>query len=442
MSDEESSDQPSAGDSAGEQRQIRVILEQLKAVKQAEVHRKKKRKKTDSSPQKDDDDEVEFVAEAGGSKALPPKAAAVELEAKKIKDLAEKVKADNPSFLDVAKLLFDMQGLVDYMIKYVDPSGKKVGVQAANVLSDKCGKLKTGLEAFGSILEKTGLGIPGLGTETGLMQQEGRTALDPQRVTYASKVKSKQTQERVVVVKPKSKSQTNTQLREELLRKIKPQKQKLKIDTVREIRNNEGLLISTRDKDTMTKLVKQIEEKDMNVKVEIRKGFLPKIIIYDLERWRTEEEIIEDIRIQNTDLEKAEFEKRFKVRFKLGNKNSPRVHFVCEVSPSIKAQFENIGRVYVGFTSCRVREYTNVTKCYKCQRFGHIAKYCREDKLVCGKCGDVGHLFKECKKEESRCVNCLRDKRKADHRTGSSACPAFQRALVIARQRQRYSDTE
>jgi hypothetical protein len=33
--------------------------------------------------------------------------------------------------------------------------------------------------------------------------------------------------------------------------------------------------------------------------------------------------------------------------------------------------------VYLGWLSCRVKDYAKVTKCYKCQRYGHVAKYCK-----------------------------------------------------------------
>ena len=48
-------------------------------------------------------------------------------------------------------------------------------------------------------------------------------------------------------------------------------------------------------------------------------------------------------------------------------------------------------KVYIGFMSYKVEPYTpEVTQCYKCQGFGHVAKYCRGVEK-CVSCGRIGH---------------------------------------------------
>ncbi|KAJ8945529.1 hypothetical protein NQ318_020374 [Aromia moschata] len=69
-------------------------------------------------------------------------------------------------------------------------------------------------------------------------------------------------------------------------------------------------------------------------------------------------------------------------------------------------------------------EYLGLAMCYKCCRFGHIAKYCREDD-VCYKCGR-GHDARECGERNERCVNCLRMFGKpGQHNARDASCPAF-----------------
>ncbi|KAK7880345.1 hypothetical protein WMY93_033019 [Mugilogobius chulae] len=53
-----------------------------------------------------------------------------------------------------------------------------------------------------------------------------------------------------------------------------------------------------------------------------------------------------------------------------------------------------------------VREYVpRPLRCFKCQRFGHLAQYCK-GKRRCARCGD-DHDYEECEKAKPpRCCNC------------------------------------
>ena len=38
------------------------------------------------------------------------------------------------------------------------------------------------------------------------------------------------------------------------------------------------------------------------------------------------------------------------------------------------------GRVYLGWTSCKVKDFVRVTRCYVCRRYGHTSKFCKSQK--------------------------------------------------------------
>lgn len=81
-----------------------------------------------------------------------------------------------------------------------------------------------------------------------------------------------------------------------------------------------------------------------------------------------------------------------------------------------------MGRIKIGWLSCRVREREEVKTCYRCLEAGHEAAACREaDRSRCRlKCGEEGHKVKECTNEE-RCTKCGEE----GHRIHSSRCPTF-----------------
>ena len=62
-------------------------------------------------------------------------------------------------------------------------------------------------------------------------------------------------------------------------------------------------------------------------------------------------------------------------------------------------------RVFLGSMSYQVREYVRPPlRCYKCQRYGHVADSCRGNQK-CAKCGGE-HSIKECRAEAPKCPNC------------------------------------
>ncbi|KAL7726484.1 hypothetical protein ACLKA6_001106 [Drosophila palustris] len=66
------------------------------------------------------------------------------------------------------------------------------------------------------------------------------------------------------------------------------------------------------------------------------------------------------------------------------------------------------GLLKVGWIRCRLRERVNITKCYRCLEFGHLAKHCRskvDRSKLCRRCGKDGHVANDCK-EEPQCMFC------------------------------------
>lgn len=98
---------------------------------------------------------------------------------------------------------------------------------------------------------------------------------------------------------------------------------------------------------------------------------------------------------------------------------------VLEMPKKLHACLLNEGRLYIGWNSCRVREYENVLQCYGCGSFGHLLARCTLGRL-CHNCGETGHGVGACK-GAAKCRNCSLRGLPADHRVTSVRCPCFVR---------------
>jgi hypothetical protein len=83
------------------------------------------------------------------------------------------------------------------------------------------------------------------------------------------------------------------------------------------------------------------------------------------------------------------------------------------------------GRLYIGWESCRVEDFTTAVCCTRCSMYGHNSKKCRQERPTCADCGG-DHEVEACKAAEKRCATCHRFGQKGaeKHRTGARDCPA------------------
>lgn len=219
---------------------------------------------------------------------------------------------------------------------------------------------------------------------------------------------------------------------------VKPSDIGLKVKRLNMIKN--GVIIESESEEGLKKLMENedLKKAGMSVGLPTRKN--PVVMVYDVNAKLKDQEIKEEIfarNMQGSDIQEEEFTEEFKIRHKYAEKSagkgdSRRNHLVAECSVRVRNWLRRKGKVFIEWESCRIKDYVDVARCYKCQRYGHVAKFCKSKEPSCSWCAGE-HEFKDCKKnkqEDVKCVNCTRDgKKDVKHPSSWRKCPVYEKAV-------------
>jgi len=91
-------------------------------------------------------------------------------------------------------------------------------------------------------------------------------------------------------------------------------------------------------------------------------------------------------------------------RFRFKSKDSPELQNAKSVFLQLNTS-DLPGEVKLGYLFLRVKLYIpKPLRCYKCNRYGHVASHCR-GKQRCSICGGE-HKYNECRAAAPKCPNC------------------------------------
>lgn len=216
------------------------------------------------------------------------------------------------------------------------------------------------------------------------------------------------TMAQVVIVSPGSDEKADAeQLKNKIMSLIDPCRDKIRIKGVMK-RGDGKVSVEMATEEDLRKIV---ENDKLNTEglVAIRSGALnPKVVVYDVPRQIKQDKLARFTRLQNEMLlgefdkkmteeqkgkEVQEFAKEFIPRFRIGTKDGPLSSWVVEVSPKIKniLRSNEANRLFLQWQSCKIQDYRGVTRCYNCQTYGHVAKFCAQKEKTCSFCAGIAH---------------------------------------------------
>lgn len=209
-----------------------------------------------------------------------------------------------------------------------------------------------------------------------------------------------------IVVKPKDEKQSSSVTKQEVEKRVNPMDLGLGIARIKYVNKGgvalncarEGMNFDAVCTDLESKLGQQYEVKKLEKKN-------PKIKIFNVYKKDAEDadELAEKIIKQNSLTGDA----YVKVDYKYSARDDKFVNVIVDIDAETLLQLRNKDKevINIGWKMCKFIDYLHVVQCYKCNRWGHVSKYCRSETEICSRCTGE-HISKDCESSVLKCSNC------------------------------------
>lgn len=216
--------------------------------------------------------------------------------------------------------------------------------------------------------------------------------------TYADRVKSN-----VVIVKPKDDNQTSSKTKEILKEKVNPLENQ--VSGIRKAAKGAVIIECTNKLQSESLMSSVAETLGESYKVELPKKRKPKFKLCGMSDNLTEEQMINYLIKQNECLNNESELKVIKTIEKVDKFKNKNFTAIVETNPESFKRIMELEKLFVNWDSCRVFDYVNIVRCFKCLGFNHYSKECTRD-LACKFCAGK-HESTACKSKDLKCINCL-----------------------------------
>ncbi|GBM20378.1 hypothetical protein AVEN_222088-1 [Araneus ventricosus] len=329
-------------------------------------------------------------------------------------------------------LIAELTTLLSYMYDQVAEIGSLKAqvslLQQENMLSSGLKEQVALLQAENAVLQRS---AQAQGPSAPIQGQAPQQAPKTYSEILKEKAKKRPPPRHVSLVYPRSE-----EVKESLLKKVDLSKAQLGIKNMRKISKG-GIAIECRSNKDLEKLLLEINSNPkvsptLEARIPARK--LPRIILYDVDKTVSKEDLLEKIVAQNDLNQQA-----IKILFSLNGRARDKCHWVLEAQPSEFKKILKKGKMSFEWSRLSLREFVRPIRCYKRNQYGHIStKY--EGKETCPRCGEEWHKGPECEKEK-KCSACTaaNGKLKKGYDTGHAAtdsdCPTYWHELAELKKR-------
>lgn len=277
----------------------------------------------------------------------------------------------------------------------------------------------------------------------------------PSQISYASSLqqasgdREANVTKNVVIISPKTPEMVaDSEQTLKLVQSTSGNKLRIGINNIKKMRNK-SVLFELRNKEECSDFVRSVQEQNKNLVIKIPEKKNPRIIVFGIDSSFPNEELLEAIIEQNPTLKQcqADSNEHVTLRFMKHSRNGQSQFAVLEVTPKFYRAMMSLGKLYIGYMRCPVRDHIHVVRCHQCSAYGHFSSACSSEKR-CSHCAG-SHDRSDCEKTKTECINCKRYNNKmetrrnfkpvnTEHVATSPDCPAYKKIVDIIKSKINY----
>ncbi|CAD0196461.1 unnamed protein product [Chrysodeixis includens] len=241
-----------------------------------------------------------------------------------------------------------------------------------------------------------------------------------------------------VVVSSQDEMETGEEVLEKIRTAVNAREEGIRIDKIRKGKDRK-IIIGCGTKEEIGRVKERIEKAGANLTIEEVTNKDPLVILMEVLKVNTNEDVLKGLRNQNGHLLKGlkEGDDRMAVKYRKKARNLLTEHVVLKVSPEIWRRLTQAKYVHIDLQRIRVADQSPLIQCARCLEYGHTRRLCEKSEDTCSHCGGQ-HLSIDCQERKSgsppKCTNCSSaNLDMLNHNAFSGECPVRRRWEALAR---------